>query len=296
MKRIFQTAVVSSLLAFVGLSVAAAPNLDRTFMNQHVYFISSHPDDTTLTFGGFIYGQAHTYGFLTAPMVNKFDGRDVHNKVMMSITSWASLDGSSTASDQGTSNAMVTKVTGLRYAEDYSSVTNLFGGWQHVVYSSSGYLDAPLRGYVGPVTAGGGSGGNFAAFHAPEKSTFLRMVEEFKPIVRQEDCTMFVQLANGSHIDHFIVREAAIRAVYELAQTGEAKCQVVFGEDQPYTSANLAQSANDLQHLQARLPVNALEQKDIPVPQVQGESVKLNFYKTYYPSQKRPWLHSTTCH
>jgi hypothetical protein len=69
-------------------------------------------------------------------------------------------------------------------------------------------------------------------------------------MLEQENTTILCLIANGSHVDHFNVREALLHAAYLMGD--EAQAQIVFTEDEPYTSANLDQRYIESGKLTAR--------------------------------------------
>ena len=133
------------------------------------------------------------------------------------------------------SDKRINEITLTRIQEDRQNLTNMFKGWKNFQYNFYGYREAPLRNYVGPKTAGGGAGGDFTTFRKPEKELFNKLTDRAKIFLVKDDCAVFILSAIGhpQHIDHFILREAVVRAAFELGP--KAKCTIYFGEDEPYT-------------------------------------------------------------
>ncbi|MGF1750061.1 hypothetical protein [Vibrio cionasavignyae] len=251
-------------LSIVLSSLLLVPNTNA----EEYHFISPHHDDALLVFSGFI---------SSMNLENDSDERVV--SVMFGASNY------STNHHDVLTNKRVLKITQSRYAEDYDALTDLFTSWDKFRFRSYGYYDAPLRMYSGDITAGGGPGGTFRNFRQQEIDTFSMMVDNFTSILVRDNCTALVPIANGTHIDHFITKEALITAAYRLGD--QAKCKIMFGQDQPYTNANLDVANVEIDALKARLPANAIEEVTYNIPTEPGtnETIKLNKFKKYYFTQ-----------
>lgn len=247
------------LMAASGLAQA-----EIEISHKRLHFFSPHPDDILLTFGGLIHklsGQG------------ELGNRNSVTEVFFGLSNYTTnhLD--------VLTNKRVSDVSTLRFTEDFLSHVSMFGSWKHFRYQSNGFYDAPLRLYRGSTTAGGGPGGTFLNFRAVEQEAYEQIVEQVKPALKQENCAAFVLLANGSHIDHFIVREAVMQAAAELGN--EAKCEIFFGEDQPYTGANPDAANDEIDSIKARLPAGAITKHSYWI----DKQKKINAFKEYYLSQ-----------
>lgn len=130
----------------------------------------------------------------------------------------------------------IQRVTQARIEEDTLGCNDLFGGSYNWRQGIIGEWDAPLRGYTGPVTAGGGSWGDFSTFRAEEIDMYDRLIAQYTWMLQQENTTILCLIANGSHVDHFNVRESMLHAAFLVGD--DAKAQLVFVEDEPYSSDN----------------------------------------------------------
>lgn len=241
--------------------VQAAP-LD---VNQEkLYFLSPHPDDILLTFGG---------------LINKLSKEGTLDQKNNVTEVFFSLSNYTTNHLNELTNKRVFDVSTMRNSEDFGAHIKMFGQWDNFRYKTAGFYDAPLRKYEGSVTAGGGPAGTFADFRQDEVAVYERIAADVTPVLQQENCAAFVLLANGSHIDHFIVREAVMKAAHDLGN--EAKCQIYFGEDQPYTGANPENAMDEVNSIQARLPANALTSMTFWI----DKQHKIEMFKEYYLSQ-----------
>lgn len=219
-RRIFllETALAQANPKIVATTWASADNKLPVISQTNLYFLSPHADDISLTFGGLIQSE------------DGFKNKNIRYTTYFGTSNW-------TANELNLStDKRVNTITHMRFKEDRDALTELFGGWKNYLYTFHGYHDAPLRDYVGSLTAAGGPGGNFSTFREAEKKLFIEFYNNVKPILAQPDCAAFVLMANGFHIDHFILREAVIKAAHDLKD--QAQCQIYFGEDQPYTGAN----------------------------------------------------------
>ncbi|MUJ27933.1 hypothetical protein GNP84_06780 [Aliivibrio fischeri] len=239
-----------------------------TSFEGQVVVISPHQDDALLTFTGYL-----TASQQTAPLARN------EINVMFGLSNY------STNWNDVLTQTQVGGISKRRYQEDFDALSELFNGWSNFHYKLQGLWDAPLRLYTGESTAGGGSAGTFANFRDEEIEAFNFAVEAIKPILKRENTTVLVPIANGSHIDHFITREAVIKAAYDLGIN--AKAQIIFGQDQPYTNANPSDLNVEFDALRARLPSNSfiLENFNVPSSDIAGENLKLYLYKKHYLTQ-----------
>ncbi|CCN80484.1 putative LmbE-like protein [Vibrio nigripulchritudo SFn27] len=242
--------------------------LSTNIQAEEYRIISPHHDDALLVFSGYI---------SSLNLTNESDERIVD--VMFGASNY-----STNHLDVLTDKRVLT-ITKARYAEDYDALTDLFTGWDKFRFRSYGYYDAPLRKYVGDVTAGGGPAGTFRNFRQIEIDTFNMMVHNFTSILQRENCTLLVPIANGIHIDHFMTKEAVITAAYKLGK--QAKCKIKFGQDQPYTDANPQNVNLEIAALKSRLPDGAITEEvyDIPLEPGTNETIKLNKFKKHYVTQ-----------
>lgn len=253
---------IASLCALASSPAISAPSTQVT--EKKLHFFSPHPDDALLTFGGLIQNLANS---------GELEKRDSVIEVFFSLTNYTANQNNSLE------NKRIFDISTMRYNEDFGAQFDLFKHWSNFRYKANGFYDGPLRKYQGPATAGGGPGGTFVNFRQDEIDLYNTIKEDVKPALKQDNCAAFVLLANGSHIDHFLVREAIMRAAYELGD--QAKCQIYFGEDQPYTGAHPAAENEELNSIRARLPQGALTKVSYWI----DKQYKIDKFKTHYHSQ-----------
>jgi hypothetical protein len=252
-------AVVCALLALPGMSQA-----EFNITHKNLHFFSPHPDDILLTFGGLIHNLSEKGALPQHRSVTEvFFGLSNYTTNHLDVLT----------------NKRVSDVSAQRFTEDFLSHISMFGSWKNFRYQSNGYYDAPLRLYRGSTTAGGGPAGTFLNFRAAEQEAYENIVAQVKPTLKKENCAAFILLANGSHIDHFIVREAVMKAAAELGS--EAKCEIFFGEDQPYTGANPSNANDEIDSIKARLPAGSITKYSYWI----DKKKKIDTFKEYYLSQ-----------
>lgn len=255
---------VKNIAACMMLVLPSLAQAEVDIPHKHLHFFSPHPDDILLTFGGLIHKLS---GQSTLPYRNSV------TEVFFGLSNYTTnhLD--------VLTNKRISDVSTQRFTEDFLSHISMFGSWKHFRYQSNGYYDAPLRLYQGSTTAGGGPAGTFLNFRAAEQAAYEDIVEQVKPTLKKENCAAFVLLANGSHIDHFIVREAVMKAAAELGN--KAKCEIYFGEDQPYTGANPSNANDEIDSMKARLPAGAITKFSYWI----DKKKKIDTFQEYYLSQ-----------
>ena len=232
--------LITALLALTAINVYALDS--NSIVSKNNIFLSPHYDDILLTFGGTIHTNSQSFNNSKVTIYDFF-----------SVSNWTGND------ENIQSNQRISKVTAQRNSEDVQVFNQLFNGQLKYRMITMGYLEAPLRNYSGPKTAGGGPGGNFSTFRSDEINLYNNIYQDVKPILKQDNCSVFLLSAIGYHIDHFILREAVIRAAHDLGS--EAKCKIYFGEDEPYTGANMDKSNVQINAFKQRLNLTPIDIK-----------------------------------
>lgn len=225
---------------------------------KNLLFVSPHCDDILLTFFG---------------LIEKHDGFADHNiqsLLIFSLAQWITND----PNNDDLSLERIHRVTIQRYLEETEAINSLFKNKART--ENYGYADAPIRSYKAPATSAGGPWGNFSTFGKKEIEVYHDLIALFKNKLQIPESALFVLMANGSHIDHFIVREAVITAARNLGD--KAKCKIYFGADQPYTGANPEQAVEQMLHLQQRLKLQKISYKI-------NYQHKIDAFASHYPSQ-----------
>ncbi len=208
---------------------------------KNIYILSPHPDDSVLTFGGLITNNQKSW-----------QGKNVHYNVFYNISSWAI----------GGIYHDEPSVTGVRLLEDVAAYDELFkteDGVRNYTYSAANQLDAPLMGVPNE--------GNFSYFNAAAISAYNDDYQYVKSLLKDASslpggCAVFVNmglpaLSGYPHIDHFILREATIKAVHDLGSREE--CKIYFGEDLPYLIMNETAGHRTIDEMTSRLHLEPID-------------------------------------
>jgi hypothetical protein len=121
--------------------------------------------------------------------------------------------------------------TGQRLLEDVSCLDELFGPFGYR-YELFGEMECFARGKKMADSEMEFPHGMFPDFQELDLQIFCRMKERIKKWAMREDTALVFPMAIKEHIDHFIVREAAVEAAKELGNS--AKASFYFQEDKPY--------------------------------------------------------------
>ncbi|PKE28373.1 hypothetical protein CWS43_22065 [Rahnella sp. AA] len=194
-----------------------------------------HHDDTILGCGSFII-KAKALGVLTT--------------VARSFVACSRTNFFANYQEGLLSEEQIQRVTQARIEEDTLGCNDLFSDSYQWMQGILGEWDAPLRGYTGALTAGGGSAGDFSTFRPQEIDMYNRLISQYTWMMMQENTVILCLIANGSHVDHFNVREAILHAAFLAGDN--AKAQIIFVEDEPYTSANPQDRFVEFDKLNAR--------------------------------------------
>ena len=258
MKKYLKVLLISTILIMICFYHVQSNEFN--FKTKNIVFLSPHPDDVPLTFGGLL---LVSEGFKDKNVtVSTFFNRSQYTD---NCELW------------NLSLKRINTVTETRFKEDLESLSNIFNDGTNARFEYYGFNDSIIRHYQGKKTAGGGPWGDFSTFKEPERQAF----DQIKGIIKSKliipDITIFLLMANGQHIDHFIVREALIAAVKELGPE-KLKATIYFGEDQQYTGANPNESKSDIEYLTNRLHLE-------PIAYPINIDEKLKLFTDYYYSQ-----------
>ena len=204
---------------------------------KHLIFVSPHHDDIVLTFNGLIENNSGFVG---------------HCVEALTIFSLSSYTVDHPVGDL--SKERIDRISKIRFMEEEAAMNSLFN--HRARMETYDYPDAPIRGYEAPNTAPWGLHGNFSTFRYQEFVIFEKLVTLFEEKLRIADSAMFIPMANGSHIDHFITREAVIAGARNLGK--KSACKIFFGTDQPYTGVRPEESIKEMATLERRLKLKRI--------------------------------------
>lgn len=254
---------------------------------KKIIILSPHPDDGVLTFGG---------------MLQNNDGFIGQNKFIVIYEPFTMTNFTAHLRDNTYTDKRISHITGRRLMEDYSAYNEIFHGWNNYTFLNKLYPEGELRGYLTNQNNNNFIGqtldstkndiGQYTMSILTNYDIvyFVNIYEDLKKLLNQSDCAVFGPSGSGSidlayaHRDHFIVREALIQAIHDLAQSTplEDICQVYFGEDQPYTNLFFENTTQTLNHFRERLGINDINNT---IEYKINNEKKLNLFNRNYPSQ-----------
>ena len=196
-----------------------------------IVVFSPHFDDVLFMLGGYMneLKQAH-----------RLSTKRFHIIVLFSRSNYQAGSG---AANADTSRERIKLATGNRVIEDQDCIDELLGRYQYT-YELSGEDECFARGKQFADSDMEFPHGRYEDFDAQDHEIFARMQDRIRRWAVQEDTALVFPLAFKEHIDHFIVREAAVAVARE--QPDQVGATFYFQEDKPYgglaTSEELART------------------------------------------------------
>ncbi|SEN87797.1 hypothetical protein [Paenibacillus sp. OV219] len=200
------------------MSIRPLP-IEAVIPERNIIVISPHYDDFLFFLGGYVLelaeqGLLHTKSFR---IVNVFS-RSNYLAHTGSGNFDSSLDRQKLA-------------TGKRLLEDLGCIDELLGSYNYG-YELLGENECFTRGKQLADSEMEFPHGMYADFTEQDHEIFARMITRTKEWATLSDTALVFPVAFKEHIDHFIVREAAVAVAKELG--GEARSTIYFQEDKPY--------------------------------------------------------------
>lgn len=231
---------------------------------KRIVIFSPHYDDVLLMLGGYIHQLENT----------ERAQKQWEIKLIYSRSNYQ--QGGGTA-NYDTSTARIQYATGIRQIEDVQCIDELLGRHQYK-YELLGEDEALVRGFKLPNDGMEFPHGTFDHFRVQERGIFKRMSDHIATYLQVPDIALVFPLAIREHIDHFIVREAAIDA---LSKAENSTASVYFQEDKPY--AGLAQVNDRYRTMQF---IN--NHKLTPIYFTYDFNRMVAQFNRHYPSQSEP--------
>lgn len=178
--------------------------------------------------------------------------KNIHILVLFSRSNY--LQGSG-AENFDTSLDRLKLATGMRLLEDNNCLNELLGSYGYR-YELAGEDECFVREKPFAKDAMEFPQGMFPDFDEKDWAIFARMKARISAYTLQEDTALVFPLAIKEHIDHFIVREAAIQAAE--ASGPARRAAFYFQEDKPY--GGIA-TREELNRLASFLSQHSLEQR-----------------------------------
>lgn len=222
------------------------PDPESILPEKQIVFFSPHFDDMLFCMGGFV-------DFLKTS--GAFHDRRFHVHLLFSRSNYQARD------DEGnrrTDRARVQFASGVRLIEDQDCLDELLGH-DNYVYQLHGYQECFTRGKPFADSEMEFPHGMFEDFDDADRAIYQRLQRLIGDHLPLEDSALVFPIAIKEHIDHFILREAAIRAVADAPITPAAT--IYFIEDKPYGGI-----ANDdeMNRMQAFIAQHNLEPRPFP--------------------------------
>lgn len=186
---------------------------------KNIIILSPHYDDVLFMLGGYI---------LNLKQAGLLDTKSFKIKLIFSRSSYqlgearANLD---------SSIERIQYATGIRLIEDQNCNDELFGDFNYS-YELLGERECALRGKTMSTGEMEFPHGMYEDFDEKDVEVFKRMKQRFEKYAMFADTAIIIPMAIKEHIDHFIIREAAITVAKKLG--GNAKAKFYFQEDKPY--------------------------------------------------------------
>ena len=232
---------------------------------KKIVCVSPHYDDFLFFLGGYVLEMKENNLLATKRFIN------------ISTFSRTNYQERDVEGNKDRSLKRVKYATGIRFVEDLQCLDDLLG-LHNYFYRVMGEEESQVRGKVFQ------EGQNememaYGSYETLEKCDWeilARMQACIREIALQEDTAIVLPMAMKGHIDHFIVREAGVRAIAELGD--QVRAAFYFAEDKPYAGL-----LNEQEMQQTTDFIEKFHLEDIGFPHHPKEVLRLAF--EHYPSQ-----------
>lgn len=188
---------------------------------KNIIILSPHYDDVLFMLGGYIL-ELKKAGLLAA--------KSFQVKLVFSRSSYQLGEG---AANFDASLERIQYATGIRLLEDQNCNNELLGDFKYS-YELLGEKECAVRGKSLNEVEGEMEfpHGMYEDFNEQDIAIFERMQQRIEDYATSNDTAIIIPMAIKEHIDHFIVREAAITVAKKIG--AKAKAKFYFQEDKPY--------------------------------------------------------------
>jgi len=186
---------------------------------SNIIVFSPHFDDFLFMLGGYA---------LELKNAGLLDSKKFHINILFSRSNYLANTG---PGNFDKSLDRVKLATGKRVLEDQECIDEILGEFNYD-YNLSGEKECFTRGKAFADSEMEFPHGMYEDFDSMDNQIFRRMKERIRLSSRNEDTALIFPLAFKEHIDHFIVREAAMVVAREAGT--DAKAMFYFQEDKPY--------------------------------------------------------------
>lgn len=218
--------------------------LKEVIPQSHIIVFSPHFDDFLFMLGGYV-NELKKHDLL--------ESKKFHILVLFSRSNYQAGSG-----DQNfnTSLDRIKLATGNRLLEDQECIDDLLGRYTYR-YELCGENECFTRGKKFADSEMEFPHGMYDDFDDKDRKIFERMKERIRFWAQLPDTALVFPTAFKEHIDHFIVREAAIEVAKELG--ARSKAAFYFQEDKPY--GGIATDA-EINRISEFVKINKLEVKN----------------------------------
>lgn len=191
--------------------------IDKLIPEKNILIFSPHFDDVLFMLGGYIN---------ELKKENRLSSKKFHILLIFSRSNYLAGTG---AGNFDNSLERIKLATGKRLLEDQNCIDELLGRFNYT-YELLGENECFTRGKSFANSEMEFPHGMFNDFDDEDHRIFERMVNRIAKYAQLEDTALVFPTAIKEHIDHFIVREAAVK----VARQGQHKSSFYFQEDKPY--------------------------------------------------------------
>lgn len=238
-------------------------SIEEVIPQSNIVVFSPHFDDFLFMLGGYS---------MELKKAGLLDSKDFHINILFSRSNYLANTG---PGNFDKSLDRLKLATGKRVLEDQECIDEILGEFNYA-YTLSREQECFVRGKAFADSEMEFPHGMYEDFDASDHRIFQRMKERIRMSAAREDTALVFPLAFKEHIDHFIVREAAMEVAREAGT--HAKARFYFQEDKPY--GGIA-TETELQRTESFIQEHKLESKYYRYPA--DEVVNLAF--KHYISQ-----------
>jgi len=193
--------------------------IDQLIPQSRLVAFMPHYDDFALSLGGYVL-ELKAQGLL--------ETKQFHILLLFARSNYLARTGEA---NYDTSLARLQKATGIRLLEDLNCLNELLGEHRYR-YEICAERECFVRGKAMADSRMEFPHGTYADFTPEDEAIFRRMQQRVRFWASQPEAALLFPTAIKEHIDHFLVREAAITVAQKLDASTRAR--FYFIEDKPY--------------------------------------------------------------
>lgn len=194
-------------------------DIENVITEKNIICVSPHYDDFLFFLGGYV---------LEMKQRNLLATKRFTNISVFSRTNYQERDA------EGNKDRDLKRIqfaTGIRMIEDLQCLDDLLGAHAYI-YRVMGEEESLVRGKCFGEGEMEMAYGSYDTLEKYDWEILVRMQACIREIAMEDDTAIILPLAMKGHIDHFIVREAGLRAFLDLGD--QVRAAFYFAEDKPY--------------------------------------------------------------